>query len=75
MSKQSTHPPVRRIIRAMFLSLVIAVCVMAIEWWVLSTLNVENRVTDFATIGVTTAIAIGTGIGQWTRKRWQSEED
>lgn len=75
MSKQSTHPPAQRIVRAMFLYLVIAVCVMAIEWWLISALNVENRVTVFAIIGTMTCVAIGTVIGQWTRKRWQKEKD
>lgn len=74
MSNQSTHPPARRITRAMLLALVIAVCVMAVEWLLLSALNVENRVTDFAIIATITSVAIGTVIGQWTRKRWQKEK-
>lgn len=52
MSKQCTHPPTQRITRAMFLSLVIAVCVMAIEWWLISALNVENRVTILPSSGL-----------------------
>lgn len=58
----------------MLLALVIAVCVMAVEWLLLSALNVENRVTDFAIIATITSVAIGTVIGQWTRKRWQKEK-
>lgn len=75
MSRQSTHPPTQRITRAMFLSLVIAVCVMAIEWCLISALNVENRVTVFAIIGTMTCVAIRTVIRQWTRKWWQKEKD
>lgn len=74
MTNQSTQPPAQRITRAMLLALVIAVGVMVIEWLLLSALNVGNRVTVFVIIAVTTSVAIGSVIGQWTRKRWQKEK-
>ncbi|MGV0335579.1 hypothetical protein [Corynebacterium kroppenstedtii] len=75
MSNQSNHPPAQRITRAMLLALIIAVCVMAIEWRLLSVFNVEDRVNVFAIIAVTTSVAIGFVIGQWTRKCWQKQND
>ena len=74
MSNQSNHPPAQRITRAMLLALVIAVGVMVIEWLLLSALNVGTRVTVFVIVAAITSVAIGSVIGQWTRKRWQKEK-
>lgn len=75
MNNKSTHPPARRITRAMLLALVITVCAMVIEWLLLSVLNVGNRVMVLGIIATVTSVALGIAIGQRTRKQWQKEKD